>query len=74
MSLESCQKITLILTGDGFIVDSEESTMVFYNEVEDVQQLLSCLLDMIGHGGSRHDEKRLCVRIEQGDKYEPENQ
>lgn len=55
---------------NGFIVTTEEGRDIFEDTLEGFQELLYVLVGELGYAGSRYDEKRICVRLEPGDKYE----
>ena len=64
--------ITIKRACNGFIVEDKEEpyVAVYGDEVEDIQEMMSDLINTLGYTGSRHDAERLYVRIEPGDKYE----
>lgn len=72
MKLEDLPKITIIPTGDGFVVDSEDAAMVFYNKPDDIQEMLYTILYLTGYTDSRYDKERVRINVEPGDKYENE--
>ena len=64
--------ITIKRACNGFIVEDKEEpyVAVYGDDVEDIQEMMSDLINTLGYTGSRHDAERLYVRIEPGDKYE----
>jgi hypothetical protein len=65
--------ITIRHAANGFIVEHDEEMhpSVYGDTVEDMQEMLYDILTFVGHTGSRHDAKRIYIRVEPGDKYEP---
>lgn len=75
-------KIMIETTDNGAVLftDEKEDNVYFSYDLEthlgeedrDKQaQFLYQLVDLLGWMGSRHDEKRIRINVEHGDKYEP---
>lgn len=77
-------KITIESVDNGFLVETHEtvqdtdhkSTLVYqideynnFGEIDALQSALYEIINLLGLSGSRHDEKRIRVVLEAGDKY-----
>lgn len=74
-------KIIIETTDNGAVIftDEKEYNVYFSYDLEDFMgaddrkkqaQLLYQLVDLLGWTGSRHDEERIRINVEPGDKFE----
>jgi hypothetical protein len=64
-------KITIRTVSNGYILETEDNAIVFdtdENHYESIHTMLYTLLEQIGEYGSKHDEKRINIKIEEKGK------